>query len=633
MNESSAATFSRFSRLLPAVAAVVLVLVLAWGGYQWFFCRFYVPPGHMAIVTAQTGKNPSPGAILVEDGEKGIRREVLAEGRHFLDPFLYDVKIVPAIQIPLGKVGLVTSKVGAELPPGEIIAPDHQSKGLWRDVLGPGTYRLNPQGYQVEIVDAINIPVGYVGVVTSQTGKAPQPGTFAKLGEKGVLRDILQPGLYYINTRAYLVNVIEIGMNQVSMTGEGGSSLIAGRNDLSSFGNALQEMQLNTLSKQRSTRMKAALAANPQRAAVPPSPSVAKKGGGREIVADAVQLETAAEDLGNADANRVIYGISRYVEFPSRDGFKILIDMTVEFELMPEHISLLYLLYGDLPQVVENIILPQVLSISRLKGSSYKAQDFIMGEGRETFQKDLRNDLVKALAEKNIIVHNAIIRNVEIPVDILTPIRAVSIAREQNLTNLSLQETAKVQAELNTEQAMIQQRSKEVEQETRKLVAEIMANQKNSVEKLRAETALAVAGLQLKKSEIEARTVKLRGETDVKVNFLKENELANGAFLKSQVLGDLGILADLRFVEMLNPAVQTRIIHAGEGTLWTDLKQSSIALPLPTSRSVSPAASGSGPTSNLLPAPIPVPQPLPAPAPVKAENSGARSAFRPEASE
>ena len=175
MNESSAATVSRFSRLLPAVAAVVLVLVLAWGGYQWFFCRFYVPPGHMAIVTAQTGKNPSPGAILVEDGEKGIRREVLAEGRHFLDPFLYDVKIVPAIQIPLGKVGLVTSKVGAELPPGEIIAPDHQSKGLWRDVLGPGTYRLNPQGYQVEIVDAINIPVGYVGVVTSQTGKALHP--------------------------------------------------------------------------------------------------------------------------------------------------------------------------------------------------------------------------------------------------------------------------------------------------------------------------------------------------------------------------------------------------------------------------------------------------------------------------
>ncbi len=624
MNESSAAAVSRFSRIWPAIVVVALVLVLAWGGYQWFFCRFYVPPGHMAIVTAKSGKNPSPGAILVEDGEKGIRREVLAEGRHFLDPVFYDVKIVPAIQIPLGKVGLVTSKVGAELPPGEIIAPDHRSKGLWRDVLGPGTYRLNPQGYQVEIVDAINIPVGYAGVVTSQTGKAPQPGTFAGLGEKGVLRDILQPGLYYINTRAYQVNVIEIGMNQVSMTGEDGSSLIAGRNDLSSVGNALQEMQLNTLNMQRTSRMKAALAANPERVAAPAAAPAMARDGARKIApakANPPRSEAMAQNLRNVDADSVIYGISRYVEFPSRDGFKILIDMTVEFELMPEHISRLYLLYGDLPQVVENIILPQVLSISRLKGSTYKAQDFIMGEGRETFQNDLRNDLVKALAEKNIIVHNAIIRNVEIPVDILTPIRAVSIAREQNLTNLSLQETAKVQAELNTEQAMIQQRSKEVEQETRKLVAEIMANQKNSVEKLRAETALAVADLQLKKSEIEARTVKLRGETDVKVAFLKENELANGAFLKSQVLGDLGILADLRFVEMLNPAVQTRIIHAGEGTLWTDLKTSSIALPQPVSRNAAPVVSRSVVEPSPAPSPVaPSPAPMPAPAPAPSNS-------------
>ena len=63
--------------------------------------------------------------------------------------------------------------------------------------------------------------------------------------------------------------------------------------------------------------------------------------------------------------------------------------MTVEFELMPENLAKIYLLYGDLPQVVEKIILPQVLSVSRLKGSSYRAQDFIMGEGRETFQYDL----------------------------------------------------------------------------------------------------------------------------------------------------------------------------------------------------------------------------------------------------
>mgnify|MGYP003319638083 CR=1 FL=1 len=49
-----------------------------------------------------------------------------------------------------------------------------------------------------------------------------------------------------------------------------------------------------------------------------------------------------------------------------RDGFKVLLDMTVEFELLPEKISLIYMLYGDLPQVVEKIILPQVMKARAL---------------------------------------------------------------------------------------------------------------------------------------------------------------------------------------------------------------------------------------------------------------------------
>ena len=34
----------------------------------------------------------------------------------------------------------------------------------------------------------------------------------------------------------------------------------------------------------------------------------------------------------------VAFGINRFVEFPSRDGFQILLDMTVEFELLEDRI-------------------------------------------------------------------------------------------------------------------------------------------------------------------------------------------------------------------------------------------------------------------------------------------------------
>ncbi len=578
-----------------SIVFVAIVIVLVIGIYIWGFCRFYVPPGKMAIVTSKTGTQPPPGTILVERGQKGIWAEVLPEGRHFLDPVSYDVKIVNAVNIPLGKVGIVTSKVGKDLSSGDIIAADRSEKGVWRNVLGPGLYRLNPQGYNIDIVDAINIPIGYVGVVTSQTGATAKPGEFASVGEKGVFKDILQPGLYYINTRAYQVNVIEIGMNQVSMTGGVGSVVELRRNISTS--NALNDMAFNTLNAQLEQRMNESnsdgfvvVKSDELRKEIPQSRQLKSFSNVAQMdmaASKAAPAQAAGKDKSqrlavaakSMDTATVLYGENRFVEFPSRDGFKIQLDMTVEFELLPGNIAKIYMLYGDLPQVVEKILIPQIMSASRLKGSTYKAQDFIMGEGRETFQNNLKGELVNAMEEKSLIIHNAIIRNVEIPANILQPIRDSSMAKEQNLTNHSLQETAKIEADLNTQTAMIKQKRMEVEQETRKMVAEINANQKNAVQKILAQASLDVADIQLQRSQILAKTQQLKGEAEVKRRFMLENEQALGTRKKSEVLGALGIMADLKLIETLNDDVKVNVIYAGEGTLWTDMKSGSIAVP------------------------------------------------------
>ena len=206
--------------LAVGIGAFVSVVFV---GFLWTCCRVYVPAGEMAIVTAKTGRPLPPGRILAEPGEKGVQRVPLAEGRHFLNPINNDWRIVRATTIPAGSVGIVTSKTGKELAAGEILAPDEDSKGVWRRVLGPGTYRLNPEGYDIAVVSAINIPIGYAGVVTSLAGKPAPKGQFAGPGEKGVREKILQPGLYYVNPRAYQVAVVEVGMNQVSIVGKSGT--------------------------------------------------------------------------------------------------------------------------------------------------------------------------------------------------------------------------------------------------------------------------------------------------------------------------------------------------------------------------------------------------------------------------
>ena len=589
------------SKVVASASVAVAAVVVAFCAFIWCFCRVYVPEGQMAIVTAKTGRPLPPGRILAEPGEKGVQRVPLAEGRHFLNPINNDWRIVSAISIPAGSIGIVTSKTGKELAPGEILAPDDDSKGVWRRVLGPGTYRLNPEGYDVKAVNAINIPIGYVGVVTSLTGRPAGQGRFAGTGEKGVLEKILQPGLYYVNPRAYQVDVVEVGMNQVSIVGKSGTVVLTKAQSTSA--NGLAELQQNTLSAQSAKRASymdanaslgilkaedAAAASSHTRAASsaggarPHGPGKLQKFDRRSRFAEAAGARApAAARLPQPSqvSESVAFGMSQFVQFPSSDGFAIMLDMTVEFELMPEHISRIYMLYGDLPAVVSKIILPQILSVSRMKGSGYKAREFIDGEGRQKFQKEMTDELVKILGEKKILVRNAIVRHVEVPADILKPIQETSVAKEQDLTNQTEQKTAKKQALLNTELAMVDQLKRETEQETEKLTATIAANMKKGVAEIEAAAQLKVAEINLEAAKVRADITRTKGEAEANAKFLVENEEALGAKRRAAVFKTPGTLADLEFVKNLNPEVSIRVLHSGEGTLWTDLKGASISLP------------------------------------------------------
>ncbi|MFA6633027.1 MAG: SPFH domain-containing protein, partial [Kiritimatiellia bacterium] len=397
---------------------------------------------------------------------------------------------------------------------------------------------------------------------------------------------------------------------QVSING-GSGSVVLTKSQISNASRALDELQATTIQKQQQKRAdyigqnSSLLGQNEVAAALGKGKEILSRALSRKDVSPlassgakydraagtAKRRVPSAEDpfapqaasasvQQSAVPESVAFGINRFVEFPSRDGFQILLDMTVEFELLPANISRIYMLYGDLPAVVEKIILPQVLSISRIRGSSYKARDFIDGEGRQLFQKELTAELTRVMADKHIVIHNAIIRHVEVPSEILTPIQEASLAKEQDLTNKARQETARKQAELNTETAMIEQLKKQVEQETEKLVATTVAQTKNEVATIQANTALEVAATNLLKATVQAQITQVQGEAKVKAEYTVANEKALGEQMRAGVFKNSATLAELTFVEALNPEAGIRIIHAGEGTLWTDLKTLAPALPV-----------------------------------------------------
>ncbi|HHX98081.1 MAG TPA: SPFH domain-containing protein [Kiritimatiellia bacterium] len=562
------------------LVTLALVVACVWLVWEWGFCRFYVRPDEMAVLTAKTGSKLPVGQILAKPGQRGVQEDVLGEGRHFRNPWLFERQILPVTWVPPGKVAVVTSKVGEPLPPGEFLAERGQ-KGIWRNVLGPGKYRINPVGYQIDIVDAISIPIGYDGVVTSLSGTQAPPQAFAKAGEKGVRQDMLQPGLYFVNPREYKVDVLEIGVNQVSLMGKDGGAVIT-KSLLTSQNEAMGRLQQNVLQEQqvkRANYMRSEASSGMRLGrleSAPATKAVETLMGGRR------GRQTVMEDMAPADWREqempeFSFVLNQFVEFPSRDGFEISLDMTVEFELLPKDVAWLFRTYGDLPATVDKVIMPQILSVSRLKGSAYGAKDFIVGEGREKFQNELTDSLAKTLQEKRILIHNALIRHVNVPDQILNPIQQASLAQEQDLTNQEKQNTARKLAELNTELSLITQRREQVAQETEKIKAVIQADQEKQVAEIYGDTVRQTAEIEKETAGVRAERITTLGQADAEVVRLIEGERAKGQQLKVKAFGDPEAYSLWTLAAALDDDLVINILHAGPGTLWTDLEKAGLA--------------------------------------------------------
>ncbi len=209
-------------RMIAAGAGVLIALYLVvWLGiWTWGLSRIYIGPGEMLVLTAKFGEtNPLPGEdIVVPAPYKGIRERVYGEGRHFFNPITFERDTsYKVIEIRPGQIGLIESKSGKSLPPGEFLA-EPGYKGIMRRVLTPEKWRLNPYAFEVTALPATIIEPGFVGCVTSLSGKPSPPGRLTVKGERGIMAEVLQPGIHYLNPREYKVDIVEIGYRQISLT-------------------------------------------------------------------------------------------------------------------------------------------------------------------------------------------------------------------------------------------------------------------------------------------------------------------------------------------------------------------------------------------------------------------------------
>jgi hypothetical protein len=189
----------------------------------------HVGDDEVGLVVKQMGADLPPGQIIARNGEKGPQARILGPGWHlWYWPWNYDIIKSPLVNIPGGEVGVVVASDGRSLPRGEIFAPEFKSsdemldaerflngdgcKGPQLTILTPGKYRINPRLFTVTMHPILTVGVGEVVVVKANSGLAPSEKDIQQTvnglplvpkGYRGIWKDPLQPGQYYLHPDAY----------------------------------------------------------------------------------------------------------------------------------------------------------------------------------------------------------------------------------------------------------------------------------------------------------------------------------------------------------------------------------------------------------------------------------------------
>jgi len=207
------------AKVKAAIALALVFLFFYLGLWKWMFCRIYVEPGETLVLTSKFGdENPNPDKDrVVGPGIKGVRKEVLGEGRHFYSPIEYSTDTTATVvEIKPEEVGIVKSMSGDSLKAGDFLAEEGQ-KGILRKPLTPGKYRINPFATEVQKMAATRIKPGSVGCVTRLTGAPAPEGALAEPNQRGIQKNVLQAGIYYRNPNEWKIEEVWVGYNEITL--------------------------------------------------------------------------------------------------------------------------------------------------------------------------------------------------------------------------------------------------------------------------------------------------------------------------------------------------------------------------------------------------------------------------------
>jgi regulator of protease activity HflC (stomatin/prohibitin superfamily) len=510
----------------------LLIVFFCFEMFSWTVNRVYVPEGKslqvrykgpLPAVQFFASRQQAKAGYFAEEGEVGVLSKMYGPGRHFFCPLWYETTLVDDIFIKPGEVGIVTCNLGDALPDGEFLVDgelgETKQKGILRKALAPGWYRINPYAYTVKVVTT---------EVNKDNNEKISGWVRVPTGYVGVVTNLASNPLTK-QSAGIQDSVMPPGIYPINGREQQVDIIFVG----------YTETSLSVTDKKD------------------PATNVAIIDEGGETV------------------------VENGINFPSSDGFAIHLDYTLIWGLMPDQCANAIKTFGNMKQVENKVVLPQIESICRNHGSEYSAVNLLVGEKREVYQNDVLKELHTALDDKEISLLYGLVRHIYIPQEVRKPIQMSFVADELTLTRTQEQETTKTEGSLRESEKMVILATEKVGVDTTRQYQANVAKGTKTAATTAATTLKLIAAIDRQTAELDAQALTVKGEAESKGKQLIEEAKSNKFKLAVGAFGTAEAFNNWVFASGLPADLDLKMFYAGPGTLWTDLKNPSVMITPP----------------------------------------------------
>jgi regulator of protease activity HflC (stomatin/prohibitin superfamily) len=399
--------------------------------FIWSFAKFPVvtiDPSTVGVVESVDGEPLPKGRVLADEvecnqfqdaemflangGKKGPQVGILRPGTYRINSRMFNVTQADAVQIADNTVGIAIAKDGIPLPTGYIIAPkalnddgseaDHKAyqngqlfvdshgyRGPQLDTLQPGIYYINPNLFDIKIINVAEVPPGYVAVIRSNVGlelertsegpSGPSAGghlcgpihedvekiLITDKFTRGIWREPVAPGKYNLNSIAFSAYQVPTSAVTIDWASEG------------------------------------------------------------RIIGTEVK---GVKQPVMAMAAGVLYSFDP-LKVTSKDGFQLEVNVRMVIRIQPGNAAYIIARFGSVANLIDQIVHPLIDSSFRNKAGEKKAIDFF--QSRTDLQTEALAHAKDKFSEYNVEAQNLLIAYIDIPKDLLDTQTKKEIANQQ----------------------------------------------------------------------------------------------------------------------------------------------------------------------------------------------------------